>query len=189
MLPSSPFNLFFSSFFFTLVSSVLLERYKPANRPQPISVPDSDKLTFFQRMKVYDDESVDAFLTRRFGSKVARLFGSALVHGVYAADSRLLSVRASFPSLWEAENRGKGSVISGILKTKPSTDGDQAYDLGDMVSLMRDTSVYSFKNGISTIPNTIQQLLKSNKAVDIRLSTEVEALEPTSNGAQVRVLP
>ncbi|PVF98839.1 Protoporphyrinogen oxidase [Serendipita vermifera] len=187
VLPSSPFNLFFSSFFFTLVSSVLLERYSPANRPQPIPVPESEKLILSQRMKVYDDESVDAFLTRRFGSKVARLFGSALVHGVYAADSRLLSVRASFPSLWEAEDRGKGSVISGILKTKPNVDGNQAYELGELASLTSNTSVYSFKDGISALPNAMQKVLDSNKAVDIRLSTAVEAIEPNSDGTQVHL--
>ena len=45
------------------------------------------------------DESVDEFLTRHFGIDFAQLFGSALIHGIYAADTRMLSVRATFPVL------------------------------------------------------------------------------------------
>ena len=33
--------------------------------------------------------------------------------GVYAADARKLSVRAAFPTLWEMEERGRGSVVRG----------------------------------------------------------------------------
>lgn len=138
-------------------------------------------------MKVYDDESVDSFLTRRFGAKVARLFGSALVHGIYAADSRRLSVRASFPSLWEAENRGKGSVITGILRKKEKMGPPEAYETGDMLKIMDDTSVFSFKEGMNQLPLTIMERLSSMPSVDLRLSCGVASIRPRQQGVLVRM--
>jgi len=38
-----------------------------------------------------------------------------MVHGIYAADSRNLSVRSAFPFLWEAEKR-RGSVVGALFR-------------------------------------------------------------------------
>lgn len=62
-----------------------------------------------------DDESAYSLVARRFGDRFAREYFSAIVHGIYAADSRSLSVRAAFPFLWEAERRGGGSVLRGLF--------------------------------------------------------------------------
>lgn len=60
------------------------------------------------------DVDVDTFIKAKFGEEFARLFASALIHGIYAADSRLLSVRASFPSLWNASKcRGRQGHAQG----------------------------------------------------------------------------
>jgi oxygen-dependent protoporphyrinogen oxidase len=170
-----------------LVWSVLKERYWPPNRPVPLSVPEQDKAALSLRMKVYDDESVDSFLTRRFGAKVARLFGSALVHGIYAADSRRLSVRASFPSLWEAENRGKGSVITGILRKNETEGPSEAYETGDMLKIMADASVFSFKEGINQLPLSLMERLSSMPSVDLRLSCGVAGIQPRQQSILVRM--
>jgi protoporphyrinogen/coproporphyrinogen III oxidase len=178
VLPSSPLNLFKSPFFFTLLSSILKERYWPDNRLQPIPVPEEEKAAKSLHMKVYDDESVDSFLTRRFGPKVARLFGSSLVHGVYAADSRLLSVRASFPSIWDAAERGKGSVVTGIVRKKPSNQREEVFEMGDVAEIMKNTSVFSFQDGIAALPMELSKRLGSMPSVQVRLSSRVTALEP-----------
>lgn len=60
------------------------------------------------------DESVDSFFTRRFGKNLAERALSAMIHGIYAGDSRRLSMRALFPGVWEAE-REWGSVIRSAL--------------------------------------------------------------------------
>ena len=123
------------------------------------------------------DESVDSFLSRRFGETFARIFGSALVHGIYATDSRNLSVRAAFPILWEAEGRGRGSVVRGFLlpsKRKPDQD---TYDLGRTIESMHQVSVYSFKDGIQTLTNALETRLLATKNVDIIRDTTVSNLE------------
>src|SRR6185437_4646091 len=104
-----------------LVSSVLRDMLIWSNRPAGI-----------------DDESVDSFLSRRFGPKFARIFGSALVHGIYAADSRLLSVRAAFPSIWDAHIRGGGSVARSMLNRSAAIGPTkETYSLGGTLDFMK----------------------------------------------------
>lgn len=143
-----------------LLSAVLREPFRPANRPRDIK-----------------DEPLDAFMTRRFGEPFARTFGSALVHGIYAADSRKLSVRAAFPSLWTAEERGWGSVVRGILR--PSARNllqKRDYDLGEIPRLLRDASVYSFRDGMQTLTNALERNLSHQTNVRILRNTSVTSL-------------
>lgn len=63
-----------------------------------------------------DDESVYSLVARRFGDEFARQYLSAILHGIYAADARSLSVRATFPFLWEAERKGRGSILRGFAR-------------------------------------------------------------------------
>jgi protoporphyrinogen/coproporphyrinogen III oxidase len=136
----------------TLVTAVFKEFWTGSNRPSGRT-----------------DESLDSFLSRRFGANVARTFASAFVHGIYAADSRKLSIRAAFPSLWDAETRGRGSVIWGFMKSSPAPE-DEVYDLdSELQSLMKGVSVYSFKRGLSTLTRALEKELRACSNVDIRV--------------------
>ena len=126
-----------------------------------------------------DDESVDAFLTRRFGEDFARVFGSALVHGIYAADSRALSVRAAFPSLWDAETNGNGSVLWGMIRGRGAKKDEEVYELGDMPDRMKGVSVVSFKDGIEALPKALEAYLAAKHNVEILKRTHVSGLEMT----------
>ena len=135
-----------------------------------------DFLTTYNRPNV-EDESVDAFFTRRFGPEFARTFASALVHGMYAADSRKLSLRAAYPMLWNAEAYGGGSVVWGVLKPKPKRPVDDSYELGSSLpELMKDAAVYNFKDGLSTLPNALAEALKSRSNVEIRMGDPVSSV-------------
>ncbi|NXB15697.1 PPOX oxidase, partial [Rhagologus leucostigma] len=59
------------------------------------------------------DESAHAFARRRFGPEVADVAVDSLCRGVFAGDSRTLSVRSCFPALFQAERR-RGSVLLGL---------------------------------------------------------------------------
>jgi len=125
------------------------------------------------------DESVESFLSRRFGPDFARTFGSALVHGIYAADARRLSMRAAFPSLMEMTARGKGSVVRGALSMSLGRRGLDAkstieqYDLGEVKNMMDGVSVYSFKEGMSTLTNALEEALARSNNVEIAKDAEV----------------
>ena len=137
-----------------------------------------DFWTAYNRPNV-EDETVDAFLTRRFGPEFARIFGSALVHGIYATDSRKLSLRAAYPMLWHAEAYGGGSVVWGALKPKPkkATGDSSSYELGSSLPrIMKGVAVYSFKNGLSTLSDALVENLKSRGNVEIRTGDPVSLI-------------
>ena len=120
------------------------------------------------------DESVDSFLTRQFGPKFAQIFGSALVHGIYATDSRLLSTHAAFPMLRRLEETGRGSVVRGAFaemftthRSNGKADAYDNYDLGTVPQLMKGVSVYSFRDGMQTLSETMTKYLHDQANVEV----------------------
>ncbi|MGH9253385.1 MAG: protoporphyrinogen oxidase [Vicinamibacterales bacterium] len=70
------------------------------------------------------DESIAAFVRRRFGGEAADYLAEPLLAGIHAGDAERLSMRALFPRLTEAEQR-TGSVIRSLraLRMRPSSEG------------------------------------------------------------------
>ena len=147
-----------------LVPPVVREALRGSNRSEP-----------------FDDESLASFMTRRFGSEFERKFVSALVHGIYAADSRLLSARAAFPVLLEAEELGGGSIVRGMFKMRRKDDL-VGYDVGTVPSLMKDASVFSFVDGMESIPRALVSHLKRTHNVAIECDAHVRFLRPNETG-------
>ena len=71
-----------------------------------------------------EDESIGAFVRRRFGEEAVDYLAEPLLAGIHAGDVDRLSMRALFPRLLEAE-RQSGSVIRAFraLRVKPSPQG------------------------------------------------------------------
>lgn len=65
------------------------------------------------------DESVAAFIRRKFSPELLEKLVGPFVSGIYAGDPEKLSLRASFPQLYEAE-RNAGSIIRGMLRAAKS---------------------------------------------------------------------
>lgn len=135
---------------------------------------------------------MDSFLSRHFGPSLARTFGSALVHGIYAADSRVLSVRAAFPGIIDAADRGQGSVVRGSMLSSSKRPSDSAekttddvldrYDLGGVPELMEDVSVYSFKNGIGELVQALENDLRGRNNVQLVSGDAVQSLSKDTSG-------
>ena len=81
----------------------------------PLSFLLSDALTVRGRLRVLcepfgpsprgdSDESVFDFAARRIGGEAARVLVSAMVTGIYAGDAKQLSLRATFPKMWQMEH-------------------------------------------------------------------------------------
>ncbi len=168
LLPTTLVSLLSSPLSAIMFPPILREIFKPGNRPPDLK-----------------DESVDSFFKRRFGETFARTFGSALVHGIYAADSRKLSVRSAFPVVWDAEGRGFGGImIRGLLiAPRKSTEREDKYEVGDITAMMRDVSVYSFRNGMQTLTNSLEKALQSAPNVTIIKNTTVSRMSLRSAGA------
>jgi protoporphyrinogen/coproporphyrinogen III oxidase len=65
------------------------------------------------------DESVAAFIRRKFSAELLDTLVGPFVSGIYAGDPERLSLRAAFPQLHDAE-RTTGSVIRGMLRAAKS---------------------------------------------------------------------
>lgn len=65
-----------------------------------------------------EDESVAAFVRRKFGKDLLENLVGPLVSGIHAGDPERLSLRSAFPAVhkWEAEH---GSVLRGAMKSRP----------------------------------------------------------------------
>ncbi len=138
------------------------------------------------------DQPLEQFLAARLGPELARTLGSALVHGIYAADSRILSVRAAFPSLWELARDGWGSIARGVavrqmrhLSGRLEPKEEASYDIGRVSDLMRGVSVYSFKEGMTTIVHALEDNLMRRSNVAIRKNEGIASLSKDSGSFTV----
>lgn len=77
-----------------------------------------------------EDESLESFFTRRFGSHITKVLLDAFISGVWAGDISKLSVRSAFPSLWEAEKK-YGSVIRGLRAGKEESKRKKELELAN----------------------------------------------------------
>jgi oxygen-dependent protoporphyrinogen oxidase len=133
------------------------------------------------------DESLDSFITRRLGPGVAHML-SAMIHGIYAASSKDLSVRSGMGILWDAEGKW-GSVVLGMLGgTKSKAEkADEAKDwegLGAMGKEREKWSLYGLRGGIGVITNGLYDRIKE-RGVDVRLNQTIQKIEPTSSGTMI----
>ena len=149
------------------------------------------------------DESVDSFFSRRFGEAFARTLGSALIHGIYAADSRRLSLLAAFPQLRASEKRGNGSVIWGELgppawlNSKANNDGsgsksedeeeeEEKWEGGGdewEARFRRTAALFSFKEGVETLVRALVEALGRFPNVVLWNDTAVRRIGTDPNGA------
>ncbi|TFK27551.1 protoporphyrinogen oxidase [Coprinopsis marcescibilis] len=168
-IPSSLFGLLKSPLTRTLVPAVVQELFKWNNAP-----PDNQ------------DESVDSFLRRRFGSSFAETFGSAIIHGIYAADSRKVSIGAAFPTMVDAANRGWGGLVRGMLVPSRKQDPG-SYDVGDMPNRLEGAAVFSFRDGMQTLTDSLEEDLKRNSNVEIIYNSPASSLEHGRDEFQINL--
>ncbi|MBI2742842.1 MAG: protoporphyrinogen oxidase [Chlamydiales bacterium] len=95
------------------------------------------------------DESIHAFVCRRFGESVAKELFDPLIVGIYAGDIRKLSIKSCFSQLkkWEEEH---GSVTAGFLKSRSRADAIDTFGLPR-------SSLFSLKGGIETLIHTLKE--------------------------------
>jgi len=88
-----------------------------------------------------EDESIAAFVRRKFGDELLNRLVAPFVSGVYAGDPERLSLRAAFPKLHEFETQ-YGSVLRGAMKSRPAKGTPRA-------------GLCSFRDGMETLPRAI----------------------------------
>jgi protoporphyrinogen/coproporphyrinogen III oxidase len=92
-----------------------------------------------------DDESIAAFVRRKFSDELLEQLVGPFVSGVYAGDPEKLSLRAAFPKLHEFETV-YGSVMKGAMKSRPPKGTPRA-------------GLCSFRDGMETLPRSLASRL------------------------------
>jgi len=99
------------------------------------------------------DETIESFFTRRFGAEVAQYLADPFVSGVYAGDKDLLSIRQTFPKLWQFE-QVRGSIIKGMLGARRKRKSAAG----------RNRGIYTFKSGLAELPEHLEKALGARMA-------------------------
>ena len=97
-----------------------------------------------------EDESVHAFVARRFGREAADRAAAPALIGVFAGDAAALSVRSALPRV-AAMEREHGSVLRALMRRKRGGRG-----LGRPVS---------FPDGLGELPAALARMLGSRRRV------------------------
>lgn len=151
------------------------------------------------RDSTLEDESVGSFLRRRLGSsQIGDNIASAVLHGIYGGDLNKLSAKSLLPGLWYSELH-YGNLLTGIsekikTRSKIMTSEDSILTevlkhalTGTIAEKMRDASVYTFKNGISTLSGALETSLRKNPNVQFKLGHHVNGIEYDNTTDRINV--
>lgn len=153
-----------------------------------------------RRSSDLEDESVGSFLQRRLGnSHVGDNLASAILHGVYAGDIYQLSIKSLQPMAWYIEGR-YGSLFTGMKRILFEGVRDVQYQDAVLLSDMLrnpsdlagglkalDASVYSFKQGIGALSDTLIAALKTNPNVRLKTDEPIKSVSFDGESNSVKV--
>jgi len=154
-----------------LLASPLLNpvsRWKIASEPFKKSQPPTE------------EESVAAFVRRKFGNEILEYLVAPFVSGVYAGDPEKLSLRAAFPTLDEWE-RQYGSVLRGAVKSRPAKE-----------KRLGAPPLCSFRHGVAALPRAMAAKLGAAlqyeaRAVSVNFSTQ-SSLAAGNAASEIRIV-
>ncbi|CAH8649876.1 unnamed protein product [Heterobilharzia americana] len=140
---------------------------------------------FSGRPPSQSDWTVDEFLRSRFDSEFADYIGSALIRGIFAGDSRNLSVRACLPMLVKSEECGP-NLILGLLRSKfnqslnsntvPTILDEKLPHLNNLIS--SNSIAWNLSGGLETLIDTMADSLNRNYPhIKLHLNSSVEKLK------------
>lgn len=161
----------------------------------------------------YKDTTVHQLVSSTLGPNVANSLISSMVHGIYAADSRKLSVRSTFPILWDsmyppstsaASIKKTGSLVWNMLSSSlfgrkiPKTteqqrraieEADAWRELGSMNEERKKWSVYGLKGGLGVLTDRMREQVEHSK-VEVATDCVVDDIKVGPEGlVQVCFIP
>lgn len=107
------------------------------------------KLTLLEELfikKEFQEESVEDFVTRRFGREILKNIIQPYLNGVYAGDIKKLSADAVFPKLKDLEHKYKSVILGSLFSSKTS---------------FKNLTLYSFSSGMEVLSKKIFEKLKT----------------------------
>jgi oxygen-dependent protoporphyrinogen oxidase len=143
----------------------------------------------FKKSTKIHDESVDSFITRRFGPQLAQNVISAIYHGIYAGDIRKLSAKTVMKAMFEGEQQ-YGSVIKSLFKrekinglspllTSYESKFQSEYPLENLSKALKKFPMITFTDGLGVFPKMLHESLKTRSTV--KLNTPVRSIKQREN--------
>ncbi|XP_074301990.1 protoporphyrinogen oxidase 2-like [Silene latifolia] len=164
LLPSGPISIFTSNFLSAKSKLRLLCEPFSWRRRDNAKVSDEQA-----------DESVSDFFGRHFGEEFVDYLIDPFVGGTSAADPKTISMRHSFPELWDIEDRF-GSIIAGAIQSRLTPKpGEQKKP----VKKTRVCGSFSFKGGMQTLIDTICERFSED---ELKLKCKVLSLSYSHEG-------
>ncbi len=117
-----------------------------------------------------EDESIAAFVRRKFGEELLERLVAPFVSGIYAGDPERISLRAAFPQMYEAE-KSAGSIIRGMMRAAKSQKGPRERP-----------TLLNFRSGNETLVRALAQRIGSR----LRLGAEVRGIVARPEAESVR---
>lgn len=200
-------------------TSIANKKYLLSEKNELIQVPDDGKIRSFLKFMTTDlssglipgilgepfrrkmpsqdqDESVESFMSRRFGSKsiTSNIF-SAVLHGIHAGDVSKLSARSIIPKLVALES-DYGSIIKGMFKKRGTSKSGNVADplltpslqkyqekispdakLTELSTTLKKYPILKLKDGLQTLPTSMALYLQSQPNVSISYETSIEHID------------
>lgn len=119
-----------------------------------------------------DEQSLGAFMRRRFGDEAVNRLISPMLSGIHSGDIDEMSLMTNYPSFFKLEQK-YGSVMKGLQVTMPPAPAKKA---GGMF--------FTFKEGLKTIVQEMYERLEKNT---VFLGTRVEQIEKNPNGYLIQL--
>lgn len=123
---------------------------------------------FIPRRRSDVDESLEGFITRRLGKEAFTRIAQPMIGGIYTADGKDLSLKATMPQFLEMEKK-HGSIIRALVARKKASEGEASGTSGPRYSMF-----LSFKDGMQTLTDTLADRLPDGC---IQLGTRVSCLD------------
>ncbi len=114
------------------------------------------------------DESLEGFIRRRLGKEAFTRIAQPMIGGIYTADGKDLSLKATMPQFLEME-RKHGSIIKALAARKKASAQEASGTSGARYSMF-----LSFKDGMQTLTDTLADRLPDDC---IQLGTKVTSLD------------
>lgn len=124
--------------------------------------------------RVKKEESVHDYAVRHIGEEAASVLIGAVVRGVFAGNSKRLSVDAAFPVMREMERSHRSLVVAMIARSKKGGAGRAAGPGG--------RALWSFTRGLESLTDALAARLGDS----VRIATPALALERSESGYVVR---
>lgn len=120
------------------------------------------------------DESVAAFVRRKFGADLLENLVGPMVSGIHAGDPEKLSLRSAFPAVYEWESQ-HGSVLRGALKSRPPKGTPRP-------------GLCSFREGMETLVRRLAESLGESLSLGTRVERVSRAKANGHSGFDVHVI-